>query len=284
MKKTRVLRNFWYSLTANQRFLIRRVYYFPIDLWDKLTGKTNKYVPSRGLIYTGSPASAEKYIEQGLMQLNTLKKEINLQPNDSVLDIGSGVGRTAIALTTCIDKTGSYDGFDVVKEGVDWCNARLGKDYPNFKFKYVSIYNDLYNKSLVKTAEFKFPYDDNCFSKVISFSLFTHMQISEIQHYFFEIQRVLKPDGLCLSTFFLYNDEEEDYVSSNADFAFPYKKDNYRLMNQNVKSGNIAIHKDKIKSMLKNANLECVKISDGFWKNDDNTTKEYQDIVIFKKI
>jgi SAM-dependent methyltransferase len=285
MKKTRKLRDIWYGLSADQRFLVRRLYYFPLDLFDRITGATNKYVPPRGFIYTGSPAGAKHYLQQGLSQLDLLKEDINLHPDDSVLDIGSGVGRTAIAISTYLNKNGSYDGFDVVKQGVDWCNDGLGKDFSNFNFKYVPIFNDLYNTSKLEAKDFKFPYEANSFHKVFSFSLFTHMQIDEIQHYFTEIARVLKPDGLCFSTFFLYNSSNEDYISSRDYFGFPHKKDDFRLMHENVKSGNIAIKEDKLKTMIKNANLEFVKIVDGFWKDDvrDKTKKEYQDIVVFKK-
>lgn len=286
MKKTEHLRNLWYSLSANQRFLIRRMYYLPIDLFDKLTGKTNRYVPPRGMIYTGSSISAKAYLQQGINQLELLKSDIDLKPIDNVLDIGSGVGRTAIALSTYLNKNGSYEGFDVVKKGVDWCNSRLGEDYSNFNFKYVPIFNDLYNTSKEKAIDFKFPYKENSFNKIFSFSLFTHMQVDEIQHYFTEIEKVLQPDGLCFSTFFLYDDTDEDYIAKRNHFNFPHKKDQYRLMHENVKSGNIALHKDKIKLMLKNANLECVKIVDGFWKDEirDKTKKEYQDIVVFKPL
>jgi len=286
MRKTKKLRSLWYGLSSSQRFFIRKLYYLPSDFIDKITGKTHKYVPPRGLIYTGSPASAKDYIQQGIGQLELLKETINLKSNDSVLDIGSGIGRTAIALATYIKNDGSYDGFDVVKTGVDWCNERLGKDFLNFNFKYVPIFNDLYNTSELKATGFEFPYKANSFSKIISFSLFTHMQVDEIQHYFSEIEKVLKPEGLCFSTFFLYDSENESYISENAAMAFPYKKDNYRLMDAHVKSSNIAFHKDEIKRMLKKANLKCVNIIDGFWKDEikDVSKKEYQDIIIFKKL
>lgn len=285
MKKTQFLRDFWYGLSSNQRFQIRRLYYLPIDLKDKLFGKTHKYVPSRGQIYTGSPASATEYLKQGMLHLAHLKNHIDLQPDDSVLDIGSGVGRSAIALSTYLNENGSYDGFDVVKQGVDWCNNGLGKDFPNFDFKYVPIFNDLYNTSELKATEFKFPYEDLSFSKVFSVSLFTHMQIEEIQHYFHEIHRVLKQGGQCFSTFFFYDETDETHIANLKDFGFPYKKEDYRLMNENVKSGNIAIHKTKIKQMLQQANLEFVAIVDGYWKgqNADNSKTEYQDILVFKK-
>ncbi|SHG67094.1 class I SAM-dependent methyltransferase [Winogradskyella jejuensis] len=285
MTKPQFLRDFWYGLSSNQRFFIRKLYYLPSDLRDRILGRTHKYVPSRGDIYTGSPANAKYYIKQGELHLQHLKIYIDLQPNDSVLDIGSGVGRSAIALSSYLNQEGSYDGFDVVKQGVDWCNKGLGKDFPNFNFKYVPLFNDLYNTSTLKASEFQFPYEDASFNKVFSVSLFTHMQIDEIQHYFHQIYRVLKSGGLCFSTFFLYDETDEAHISAQKDFNFPHKKEGYRLMNTNVTSGNIAIHKTKLANMISNANLELVTIVDGFWRgqNEAEDRNEYQDIVVFKK-
>ena len=133
------------------------------DLFDKITGATNKYVSPRGLIYTGSPAGSKDYLRQGFSKLELLKEEVSLQPNDSVLDIGSGVGRTAIAISTYLGEDGSYDGFDVVKQRVDWCNDGLGKDFSNLKFKYVSFFNDLYNTSEINATDFKLPYEAKSF-------------------------------------------------------------------------------------------------------------------------
>jgi len=279
------LRKFWYSLSPKHRFLIRRLYYFPVDLLDKIQGKRHKYVPPRGSIYTGSPANAKAYIDQGKRQLELLKNHIDLKPNDTILDIGSGIGRTAIALTEYLEPEGRYKGFDVVKLGVDWCNSKIGKDFSNFEFKYIPLFNDLYNTSNLKAEDFVFPYDKDAFNKIFTFSVFTHMQINEIQNYFKEVNRVLKPDGLAFSTFFLYDNTTENHISSQNGFKFPIKKSGYRLMNEDVKSGNIAFHKDTLKAMLNKENLEIVKIIDGFWKDKSKHSKNasYQDVVIFKK-
>lgn len=283
MIKKNSLRSLWYSLSSNQRFLIRKLYYFPVDFYDRLTGNYHKYVPPRGYIYTGSPANYKDYIDQGKHQLGLLKSEIDLKPKDCVLDIGSGIGRTAIALTTYLDTSARYEGFDVVELGVKWCNSKIKKDFPNFNFKYIPLFNDLYNNANLKAKEFIFPYEKNYFDKIFSFSVFTHMQIDEIQKYFSEIHKVLKPNGIAFSTFFLYDDTTENLTQINKDFTFSKKKDGYSLMSDKVKSANIAIHKDKLKTMLEFENLTLVKIIDGFWKGSQENKIEYQDIVIFKK-
>lgn len=154
MKSIFNLRKIWYSLSSNQRFFIRRLYYFPKDTWDLISGKRHKYVPPRGYIYTGSPANAQDYLEQGLNQVRLLTEYAGLKPDHRVLDIGSGIGRTAIALTGFLNENGSYEGFDVVKTGVTWCNTRIHRDFPNFNFRYVPLFNDLYNTATLKATDF----------------------------------------------------------------------------------------------------------------------------------
>ena len=284
MKKSKRLRNLWHNLSPQQRFTVRRLYYLPSDLYEQFINKRHRYVPPKGYIYTGSPSNSKEYILQGLHQLELLKEDIDIKPDDSVLDIGSGIGRTAIALTTYLNEKGFYEGFDVVEKGVQWCNKKIKKDHSNFNFKYIPLFNDLYNENELEASEFKFPYPDNHFDKIFSFSVFTHMKIDEIQHYFSEIKRVLKPDGKAFSTFFVYDDNTEKQIANNEKFSFPYLYDGYRLMSNVVQSGNIAIHKEKLNEMLQNSNLELVSLTEGFWKNKENSLneKEYQDIVVFK--
>ncbi|WP_430613775.1 class I SAM-dependent methyltransferase [Flavobacterium sp. JP2137] len=285
MQKSKTLRSLWYKLSSNQRYTIRKWYYLPIDTYDLLLGKRHPMVPPRGYIYTGSSANASAYLEQGLYQLELLQQTVALKPNHKVLDIGSGIGRTAIALTQFLNNGGSYDGFDVVPKGVDWCNQKVFSDTAPFRFKYIPIYNDLYNNSGEKACTFVFPYQNHSFDVVFSFSVFTHMQIEEIENYFREIHRVLDDHGSCFSTFFTYTSEEEAHIHQHPTFPFPIVKGQYRLMNDNVKSGNIAIHQDLLTQMLHRSGLEVVEIINGNWKSTEaqNQPIEYQDIVVFRK-
>jgi hypothetical protein len=49
--------------------------------------------------------------------------------------------------------------------------------------------------------------------------------------------------------FFLYNSENEEYISTENQFSFPHKKEGFKLMHEDVKSGNIAIQEDRLKHM-----------------------------------
>jgi len=285
IRKYKFFRNIWYAIPVKARYPIRQLYYFPIDLKDKLTGKSHPYVPPRGMIFTGSSVSSEKYLKEARHQLDLLKEIAGLKPDDAVLDVGSGLGRTAIALSGFLSENARYEGFDVVEKGVNWCKKGIGKDFPNFNFTYVPLFNDLYNQSANSAEEFKFPYENQIFDVTFSFSVFTHMRLPEIEHYLHEIFRVLKQGGKSLNTFFLYDDSNAEEIANREGFGFPVDKGNYKLMNEKVQGANIAIHKDEIHAMAERAGLKVEKIIDGFWVTGKKSIDhpEYQDVVVFAK-
>ncbi len=275
------LRKLYYSLSPSLRLTARKLYYFPIDLWNSLIGKRHKYQPPQGDIYTGSG----DFIAQGNLQFSHLQNHTNIESSHAVLDIGSGIGRTAVRLTQFLDYTGSYEGFDVVKKGVDWCTKKISPDFPNFNFQYVSLANDLYNDSEQKAKEFVFPYQDGQFDIVFLFSVFTHMSIDEIAHYFHEINRVLKPGGQCLATCFTYDEKLESIIANRASFSFPHLGNGFRLMDKEVTAANIAISEPKLDEMLLKSKLQKTQLIKGHWRDKQmkTTVAEFQDILVVQK-
>lgn len=275
------LRSVYYFLSPKSRLLVRKLYYYPIDVFDKLSGQRGKYVPDKGDIFIRSG----NFIAQGKHHLELLKEYAGINENDSVLDVGCGIGRAAVSLTQYLSEEGKYEGFDVVKKGIVWCKKRISKDFPNFNFQYIPLNNDLYHFAGKKAEDFVFPYENNSFDIVFLFSVFTHMQPLEVQNYFNEIQRVLKPNGRCLATFFLYDDQIEYKISkNNGTYSFPYCREKYKLMNEKVPSANIAFKENYIEEM---ANFSSLKLKDkiyGTWTDRANSDlHDFQDILVFKK-
>lgn len=271
-------RNLYYKLSPELRFLARKIYYFPIDLYEKMSGKRDSNSPAKGDIFIGSG----DFKKQGEHQLHLLKKYIDIKTNDTILDVGSGIGRTANALTKFLEKDGKYDGFDVVKKGVDWCNKNISKKFPNFHFKYIELNNSLYNSHQEKSENFKFPYPDNSFDKVFLFSVFTHMKIEDIQNYFNEIERVLKTGGKCLATFFTYSNEDFENLPG---LKFPFKKEGYRLLDEKLPEANIAIEDAKLLEIIEKSGLKKTNEVKGFWRDFSKKHEDvnFQDIIILEK-
>ena len=79
------LRKLYYFLPPAWRFLARRLYYLPVDLYEGWSGRRDALTPPRGLIYTGSG----DFRAQGEKMRNDLIELAGLQPHHRVLDVGS---------------------------------------------------------------------------------------------------------------------------------------------------------------------------------------------------
>ena len=138
-----------------------------------------------------------------------------LEPDDRVLDVGCGIGRMAVPLTRYLSKAGSYEGFDIVPKGIEWCSKHITPRYPNFKFSVADIYSKHYNpQGRLHAVDYKFPYPDSSFDFVLLTSVFTHMLPDAVKNYVAEISRVLKLGGRCLFTGFLLNEESLHLIAS----------------------------------------------------------------------
>lgn len=275
------LRRLYYTLPPGLRYLARKVYFLPVDTYEGLTGKRHKYEPPKGDIFVGHG----DFIDIGNHHLDLLKEFAALKPFDSVLDIGSGIGRTAVALTAYMHRTGRYEGFDVVRKGIDWCNRKIKPDHPNFNFQHILLNNDLYTSDGMPASKFTFPYDDASFDVVFAFSVFTHLQLPEIANYIRETCRVLKPGGRSLATFFIYNEDNEDRISARKDFGFPVAGEGFRLMDARVTAANIAIAEDTLASMLDGLPMVLGQMIPGYWKEDVSKSgkNSFQDVVILHR-
>ncbi len=138
-----------------------------------------------------------------------------LHEGDALLDVGSGYGRLAFGLISQLGFNGRYEGLDLLPRQVTWCQDAFAR-YPSFKFTHADVLSHRYNpQGTIDPTEFRFPYDDASFDFCALFSVFTHMYAEDIESYMKEIGRVLKTGGVCLATFFLYNDERLSKIVSD---------------------------------------------------------------------
>jgi ubiquinone/menaquinone biosynthesis C-methylase UbiE len=162
----------------------------------------SELIPPEGLHRVGRG----DYIEMGRRWLQHFRTLGGLRSDESVLDIGCGTGRIAVALTGFLEEHTAYEGIDVSAAAVEWCRERITSRHPNFRFRVADIRNKAYNpRGALDAATYRLPFDDACFDFVVLTSVFTHLLPAETENYLREIARVLTPVGRCVATFFLLN-------------------------------------------------------------------------------
>lgn len=218
--------------------------------------------------------------------LSLFKELADLRPQDKVLDVGCGTGRLSVPFTKYLSSKGEYHGFDIVKSGIDLCNEKISRKYPNFHYLHANIYNKSYNpQGIINPSGYHFPYEDEQFDFVFLTSVFTHMLSDDIRHYLSEISRVLKKDGKCFITYFLINDESKEIIknghsSQNIKFQID---DNSFTKNKEMREAAIGVKEEFIRKIYKTVNLKIKEpIYYGSWCNRENA-KSYQDIIIAEK-
>ena len=259
---------------------IKRFYYFPFDAISKLLHR-NDLIPPKGLINIGSG----DFRKIGNKYLTYFIDVCHLQPDEHILDVGCGIGRMAIPLTSYISNKGYYEGFDIVPRDIKWCQNNITPKFPNFTFRLSNIYNKTYNpKGMISADEYIFPYEDETFDFVFLTSVFSHMLQKDMEKYLSEISRVLKESGRCLITFYLINDESREYIANNnSTMIFKHNLGGHYTTNINEPEAAVAYEENLIRNLYDKYGL---RINDpifyGSWCGRDEHL-DYQDIILAYK-
>jgi SAM-dependent methyltransferase len=233
--------------------------------------------PKRLLRLSTDPTS--DFRETGRSLVRFLVAQCGLRPSHRVLDVGSGVGRLAVALTEYLDSGGSYDGFDVVPQEVAWCTAHISPKFPHFRFQLADVRNPTYHPAgRTSASQYRFPYDDGCFDLVVVASVFTHMLSHDTEHYLREIARVLKQGGRCFVSFYLLDDEARRNISAGIS-AFDFKGvvNGCCVQREDAPETAVAYDADRVQALFDELNLPITAVLRGEWSS---TKAQLQDIVI----
>jgi len=211
------------------RLLLRTIINFPRDVFDSLSGRRDPLVPPHGLWFVGGEADYKATNDEFIGYFVELG---GLQPDDHVLDVGCGIGIMASRLTSFLGNQGLYDGFDIVRIGIDWANRNIGSRFSNFSFRHADVFNKHYNaKGTLDPNAFSFPYDSSVFDFVFLKSVLTHMRPQGVAHYLREIRRVLKPSGRCLVTAFLLNSESTALINDgHSSLVLTHEMGGYKVL------------------------------------------------------
>jgi SAM-dependent methyltransferase len=208
-----------------------------------------------------------------------------LQPEESVLDVGCGLGRMAIPLTGHLSERGRYRGIDIGREAIASCQRNITGKHPHFQFEVADVYNQAYNpRGAHKASEYQFPYPDGTFDFVYLVSVFTHMLPLEVRNYTAEVARVLKPGGRCLITYFLLNPQSRELIDAGrSSFGFPHQHGEYWVMNERVPEEAVAYEESFIREVYAQIGLSIDEpIRYGCWCGREEFL-DFQDILIARK-
>jgi len=247
-----------------------------IDLRLWLTGKADPELPPLRMRFVGMG----DFREIGEEMASLLVRVGGLRPGDRVLDIGSGIGRVAIPLTRVLDPAASYDGFDVVKRGVDWCRRHITPRHPNFRFHHVDVRSSEYRDRGADASRFRFPFDDASFDFAFATSLFTHLVFAETRQYLRESRRVLAPGGRLFATFFLLDDFAKSRLTSlDPRFRFEHADGPTRLANRDNPAAGVAIEQSTALELIREAGLAPPQIHYGQWCGREGGVT-FQDVLV----
>ena len=87
-------------------------------------------------------------------------------------------------------------GLDVLRDRIDWCQQYISGPHPSFRFRYLDVYSERYNKAgrpIDKSFRFDFPSDH--FDIVYLYGVVTNMTEDHTRIYLQDISRLVKPTG-----------------------------------------------------------------------------------------
>lgn len=211
-------------------------------------------------------------------------QRVGLEPGDSVLDVGCGVGRLAYSLAYYLSPQGKYEGFDIAEKLIEWARSEISSRLPNFNFQVVDIYNKMYNpQGKINTLDFVFPHPDKSFELIFLTSVFTHLQAKEVRHYLDEISRVLKPGGRCLCTCFLLNPESQAAIAKGRGaHKIVHQLEECFTSNPQMPEAAIGYKEPLLLGWMRERSLSVVGTYYGQWCARNKFTS-YQDFLVLQK-
>jgi ubiquinone/menaquinone biosynthesis C-methylase UbiE len=248
------------------------------DITDAIRGTRDEMVPPRRQqsVGHGDYRSIGEEFRRHLVEVG------QLQPHDRVLDVGCGSGRIALALLDYLDVNGSYEGFDVNRNGIEWATRTITSRNSRFRFQVADVHNDHYNKAgSVEASMYRFPYEDATFDLAFAVSLFTHMRSADVRNYLAEVARVLRPGGRALLTFYLLNELSRAAIASEtADLSFTYGQGLERFEYKTRLAEGVAYEESDVREWVASAGLSVSEpIHYGSWTRSQESIT-FQDIVL----
>lgn len=225
----------------------------------------------------------ERLVRQGVELANLLYTHGLDRTNGRLLDAGCGYGRLAIGLLST-DFKGSYLGFDILKKQIGWCAETLTSAFPAYQFRHLNVRNDRYNPNGdIDAKAVRFPAKSATRDACALFSVFTHMYEPDVRHYLDEIRRVLRPGGIAVTTWLVFDEARLSAATSDR-AAYPLVhvlEPRIRYSDPSDPLRAIGFEESFVREMVQEAGLDVQTIARGTWTGEPGA--DFQDLVIIRK-
>jgi SAM-dependent methyltransferase len=203
-----------------------------------------------------------------------------LAAGQSVLEIGSGVGRNAGGLFRRLGNRIEYTGFDIMRFAVTWSRKHFGRAGALYRFEHADLYNSLYNPfGKIPAGEYRFPARSSSVDLAFAVSVLTHMQAGDIEHYVAEIGRVLKPGGkLYVTGFFLDDAAREQIAKGAASFSFSHPAGECRIEETARPDKAVAQPFEWLEALLERSSLSITSLDRSNWRGVEAPL--FQDVLL----
>jgi SAM-dependent methyltransferase len=208
---------------------------------------------------------------------------VGLRETARVLDVGCGFGRMAYALTHYLRAGGSYLGFDVMADAIQFCKRAHASRAGAFEFVHLDAKNGMYNTGgALDDARIEFPARDVDF--VIMTSVITHLLVDATRNYFRQTARSLKRGGCALITSFVVDECAAELVRRGRASAAMRRSDEHRcwLGNENLLERVVGFDEADLLRWIDEAGFDVRMSIPGRWSGR-TPALSYQDIFILVK-
>jgi len=185
-----------------------------------------------------------------------------------ILELGSGVGRNAVALRDQTDFA-SYDGIDVDAEMVAWCRDHLAS--ASMRFHHADLHSSVYNPAGRPPTTYRCPVDDASIDFSLGISVFSHLVRADAAHYAAELGRVTAPGGYAAHTFFLLN--HLGHLLGDR-WTFSHEFDGCWLENPKYPEAAVAFREKDVVEIFGSQGLELMEVLD---------KSEHQQTIVFRR-
>lgn len=143
-----------------------------------------------------------------------------LEPDDTVLDFGCGLGRFAQPVLGYLSERGRYTGMDVSRECIDWCDRKIDSDN-RARFQHIDVYHPLYNASgSISPTALSQMLNGHTFDKIFALSVFTHFSTTMVRSAISLLSEGMRPGGKALITGFFLNNENKGQIGEWSRYPF----------------------------------------------------------------